>query len=270
MSALNDIADEYMTIVKYNDNTISAYLVKGTLKSDNISSENKEIVDVKVGKLVTSIGNYAFENCANLTSFTMPDSVTVINQHAFRYCNSLANLEFSSNISSIGSDSFHGCTSLTSVVLPENLVELGSNVFTTCTGITEVVVPKSIASLGTTPFFGCTSLTSVTFVGKTLAQVQALPLYPWALNATVIKTLNDASQEWTLEQLSVIEDVENSLSNYYTKSETSSAAEISTALALKQDKLSDAQISAIDTPCLPLNLRDNNAISGNYYLDFYC
>lgn len=36
------------------------------------------------------------------------------------------------------------------------------------------------------------------------------------------------------------------MSDYYTKTETSSAVEISTALALKQDKLSDAQISSIN------------------------
>lgn len=200
LSALDGIANEYLTIVKYDDNTTSAYTIVGTLSKSNISAENKEIVDVKAGKLVTNIGNYAFEDCAHLTSFTMQDNVTDVNQNAFRYCNNLVNLEFSNNISSIESDSFAGCTSLTSIELPEKLVKLGSNVFTGCTGIAEVVVPKSIASIGATPFFGCTSLTSVTFVGKTLAQVQAIPLYPWGLNAAVIKTLNDASQEWVKEQ----------------------------------------------------------------------
>lgn len=60
------------------------------------------------------------------------------------------------------------------------------------------------------------------------------------------------------------------LSNYYTKSETSSNVEISTALNLKQDKLTDEQIANINTKCLPLNLSSNTAISGNNYLDFHC
>lgn len=46
--------------------------------------------------------------------------------------------------------------------------------------------------------------------------------------------------------LSALNKVENSLSNYYTKNETSSATEISIALDLKQDKLSDAQLSSIN------------------------
>lgn len=46
--------------------------------------------------------------------------------------------------------------------------------------------------------------------------------------------------------LSALNKVENSLSDYYTKSETSSNTEISAALALKQDKLSDAQLSSIN------------------------
>ena len=61
-----------------------------------------------------------------------------------------------------------------------------------------------------------------------------------------------------------------SLSDYYTKSETSSNVEISTALDLKQDKLTDEQMANVNTKCLPLNLSGNTAISGNNYLDFHC
>ena len=60
------------------------------------------------------------------------------------------------------------------------------------------------------------------------------------------------------------------LSDYYTKGETSSDAEIGAALGLKQDKLTDEQMANVNTKCLPLNLSGYTAISGNNYLDFHC
>ena len=67
-----------------------------------------------------------------------------------------------------------------------------------------------------------------------------------------------------------LNNVSVDLSEYYTKAETSSDAEISAALGLKQDRLTDEQITNASTKCLPLDLSGNTAVSGNYYLDFYC
>ena len=61
-----------------------------------------------------------------------------------------------------------------------------------------------------------------------------------------------------------------SLTAYYTKNETSSAAELSTAFGLKQDKLTDEQIKRIDTPCIPLMVSSNVEVSGSNFLDFNC
>ena len=51
---------------------------------------------------VTSIGFYAFRECSNLTSITIPNSVT-----------------------SIGERAFYGCTGLTSVTIPNSVTSIG-------------------------------------------------------------------------------------------------------------------------------------------------
>ena len=41
---------------------------------------------------ITSIGPYAFYNCIDLTSITVPTTVTSIGEHAFDYCSALTSL----------------------------------------------------------------------------------------------------------------------------------------------------------------------------------
>jgi hypothetical protein len=64
---------------------------------------------------VTSIGDYAFDNCSSLTSITIPNSVTSIGSYAFYYCSSLTSITIPDGVTSIGKSAFSGCTSLTGV-----------------------------------------------------------------------------------------------------------------------------------------------------------
>ena len=51
-------------------------------------------VSVVIPDSVTTIGDYAFEDCSNLTSVTIPDSVTTIGYIAFHGCSSLTSVTF--------------------------------------------------------------------------------------------------------------------------------------------------------------------------------
>ena len=91
------------------------------------------------GYPVTSIGNYAFRDCYELTSITIPDSVT-----------------------SIGGGAFYECSSLTSITIPNSVTSIGTWAFRHCTGLTSITIPDSVTSIGNEAFAYCSSLTSIT------------------------------------------------------------------------------------------------------------
>ena len=55
------------------------------------------IKSIVIGEGVTSIGNYSFRECTNLTSATIPNSVTSIGDSSFSECNSLTSVTLNSN-----------------------------------------------------------------------------------------------------------------------------------------------------------------------------
>ena len=87
-----------------------------------VISSKENVTEVNIPKTVTvdgkklevkSIDSYAFCNCSDLKSITIPEGVT-----------------------SIGDDAFSGCTSLTSVVIPEGVTSIGDYAFWGCDSLT--------------------------------------------------------------------------------------------------------------------------------------
>ena len=68
---------------------------------------------------VTNIG-YAFENCINLTSVTIGNSVASIGQAAFYYCDNLTSVKLGNSVTNIGDYAFESCTSLTNLTFLGN------------------------------------------------------------------------------------------------------------------------------------------------------
>ena len=126
---------------------------------------NAEKVDIPAeiyGKSVTSIGDWAFENCTSLTSITIPDSVTSIEWYAFQGCTSLTSITIPNSVTSIGDLAFDGCTSLTSITIPDSVTSIGKSAFYGCTSLTSITIPNSVTSISGSAFSGCSSLTSIT------------------------------------------------------------------------------------------------------------
>jgi hypothetical protein len=153
--------------------------------SDNSSVLSGTLTGIILPDSVTSIGQFAFANCNNLSGIIIiPDSVTDIGQYAFSGCGFLDNVTIGNNVTSIGDFAFANCT-LTRVSIPDSVTNMGGGVFFNCKRLTDVIIGNGVTSIidgnreggllgrsvisGT--FQGCNNLTSVT-IGNNVTNIE--------------------------------------------------------------------------------------------------
>lgn len=116
-----------------------------------IRTFNKELVAgckssiIPTDSSVTQIAQYAFYNCHNLQSITIPDSVQYIYKYAFGYCTGLTNLIVGSGVKVINPNAFVECTSLAYVNYTGTIDSWAEIDFRTDTGIPNSSNPASLA-----------------------------------------------------------------------------------------------------------------------------
>ncbi len=128
---------------------------------------------------VTSIGDYAFDICSNLTEITIPSMVTSIGKDAFYNCTNLQTVTFEgdSQLQSIGDNAFGYCSSLTSIIIPSTVTSIGKDAFYNCTNLQTVTFESEsqLQSIGEFAFSWCENLQTVTFEGD--SQLQSIGEY---------------------------------------------------------------------------------------------
>lgn len=125
-------------------------------------SYRKDIQKIIIESGVTSIGNYAFEKCGNVTDITIPNSVITIGKDAFQYCISLTSVTIPNNVTKLGADAFNGCRGLTSVIIGNSVTSIEPCAFMGCSSLTSVTIGNSVTSIGGRAFEDCSSLTTIT------------------------------------------------------------------------------------------------------------
>ena len=113
---------------------------------------------VTIDEGIKKIGNYAFGDCPNLTSVSMPASVTEIDSLAFSGCSKLKEIILPEGLTVIGLQAFIGCTLLEQITIPEGVEEIPEAAFMLCWSLNEVNLPESISALGKESFSWCSHL----------------------------------------------------------------------------------------------------------------
>ena len=152
---------------------------------------------VEIGSKVTSLGEYAFHDCAELESVLIPASVTAIGKCAFDACDSLQainvaadNPVFSSDdrgvlynkdktvllraphcleghytipdsVTALGYGAFKDCN-LETVTFPATLTVIPERAFDGCYNLTEITIPDSVTTIEEAAFMSCSKLSAVT------------------------------------------------------------------------------------------------------------
>ena len=144
---------------------------------------------------VTQIGGRAFENCIDLTSITIPESVIEIGDYAFSGCSKLKDITIPRSVTKIGDYAFFGCKggnitisggvignyafeecSMTNLTITGSVTEIGQEAFSSCSNLTSVNIPDGIAVIRESTFSGCSSLTDIT-IPESVTQIGTNAFY---------------------------------------------------------------------------------------------
>lgn len=175
-----DFPDSLTTI---GANAFSHCLYLETFSIDE--SKSGQIGEVWPSGLST-IEDYAFENCPQIENVVLPEGITEVGQAAFSDLSNLKSVSipkslnetfrpfdgsgtadngglevsFADGIEIITDSLFQGCVGLTSITIPDTVVEIGNSTFTGA-GLTSITIPSSVAKIGSGAFSGNSELATV-------------------------------------------------------------------------------------------------------------
>ncbi len=116
------------------------------------------MIDLDLSEIVgwTSIGgdvDKRFEDCTNLSSVILPESLTSIEEHAFD-STSITTIIIPDSVNKICGSAFGGCRKLENVKMPRNLTYIGGYAFSSCSSLKEITIPKNVTRIGPEIFKG--------------------------------------------------------------------------------------------------------------------
>ena len=125
-------------------------------------SNCQNLYSISIPEGVTNIGSNAFYNCMGLKSIVIPNSVEIIGNSAFQYCTNLSSITISDNIARIGSGAFANTEWLNNK--PEGVVYIGKLAYSyngTMPANAEIILDEGITGICDGAFYNCSNLQSV-------------------------------------------------------------------------------------------------------------
>lgn len=166
---------------QYVNGYVDGYLVyNDESKTEVVSCSRNATGTITIPESVTAIGDKAFYDCYQISSFNIPNTVTTIGNSAFSGCRGITSITIPNSVISIGDYAFAGCSQLTSPVMnnrifaylpssyssssytvPDGIEVIAGAAFYDNSKLTSVTIPNSVTSIGNYAFAYRTKLTSV-------------------------------------------------------------------------------------------------------------
>lgn len=140
---------------------------------------------------VTSLGDFAFSSCHNLTSITLPNSIITLGYSPFQQCENIkefngkyaadegrclikdnaiiayanaSGTEYTipDGVAVIAARSFWKNENLTNVIIPDSIISIEECAFYYCTNLKSLSIPNSVTTIGDSAFGWCLNLENIT------------------------------------------------------------------------------------------------------------
>lgn len=133
---------------------------------------NPNYTSFTIPSTVTSIGNRAFYNCDGIVDFVMPDTVLEMGDYLFANCGGLTSVTLSQSLTTLRNSTFEGCSHLQSVTIPESVTVIEAWAFAECSSLTSINIPSGVTRILNTAFGWCSALTTIV-VPMGVAEIQS-------------------------------------------------------------------------------------------------
>ncbi len=122
----------------------------------------EEIRSIVLPSGLTTISDFAFFGCTNVTSVNIPSSVTYIGEYAFAQCTALMQVDLGTGVQTIGDGVFQECESLMVISFPASLTSIGAKAFYRCYNLQTLTIPSTVEYIGSSAFAYCQGLVRAT------------------------------------------------------------------------------------------------------------
>ena len=165
---------------------------------------------------VTRIGTYAFFQCSDLTSVTIPNSIISIGTYAFSGCSSLTYLSIPSSVNSIGNYAFYGCSKLTALNIGYGVTSIESHAFGLCESLKDVCCNADTIPSTSSEAFSETNVSQVILYIPWALEHDYRTTSPWnqfgrivGISDNVLTTIGPQLENNSFEEWSIVNPTSN-------------------------------------------------------------